>query len=85
MVIYLNIRNAIKDFLYDQNYFITMYNENIFIYGYKEIESLTNKTVKLKIDNFILKIDGNNLKVTKMNNSELFINGIINNIGKIYE
>lgn len=81
----LNIKNTIIDFLYDKNYFITMYENFLYIYNFQEIITLTNELIELSIENFKLKITGNDLKIKKINSSELLIEGNIIGIGKIYE
>lgn len=81
----LNIKNTIMDFLYDKKYFITMYENFLYIYNFTEIITLKNSLIELSIENFKLKITGNDLKIKKINNSELLIEGNIISIGKIYE
>ena len=81
----LNIKNTIIDFLYDKNYFITMYENFLYIYNFQEIITLTNELIMLSIENFKIKINGSDLKIKKINSSELLIEGNIISIGKIYE
>ncbi|MDD7150299.1 MAG: YabP/YqfC family sporulation protein [Mycoplasma sp.] len=81
----LNIKNTIIDFLYDKNYFITMYENFLYIYNFQEIITLTNELIMLSIENFKIKITGSDLKIKKINSSELLIEGNIISIGKIYE
>ena len=81
----LNIKNTIIDFLYDKNYFITMYENFLYIYNFQEIITLTNELIMLSIENFKIKITGSELKKKKINSSELLIEGNIISIGKIYE
>ena len=85
MVIMLNIKNTIIDFLYDKNYFITMYENFLYIYNFQEIITLINELIMLSIENFKIKITGSDLKIKKINSSELLIEGNIISIGKIYE
>lgn len=81
----LNIKNTIIDFLYDKNYFITMYENFLYIYNFQEIITLTNELIMLSIENFKIKITGSGLKIKKINSSEILIEGNIISIGKIYE
>ena len=81
----LNIKNTIIDFLYDKNYFITMYENFLYIYNFQEIITLTNELIMLSIENFKIKITGSDLKIKKINSSELLIEGNIISIGNIYE
>ena len=81
----LNIKNTIIDYLYDKNYFITMYENFLYIYNFQEIITLTNELIMLSIENFKIKITGSDLKIKKINSCELLIEGNIISIGKIYE
>lgn len=81
----LNIKNTIIDFLYNKNYFITIYENFLYIYNFQEIITLTNELIMLSIENFKIKITGSDLKIKKINSSELLIEGNIISIGKIYE
>ena len=81
----LNIKNTIIDFLYDKNYFITMYENFLYIYNFQEIITLTNELIMLSIENFKIKITGSDLNIKKINSSEILIEGNIISIGKIYE
>lgn len=81
----LNIKNTIMDFLYDKKNFITMYENSLYIYNFQEIITLTNELIMLSIENFKIKITGSDLKIKKINSSELLIEGNIISIGKIYE
>ena len=81
----LNIKHTIIDFLYDKNYFITIYENFLYIYNFQEIITLTNELIMLSIENFKIKITGSDLKIKKINSSELLIEGNIISIGKIYE
>ena len=78
----LNIKNTIIDFLYDKNYFISFFEDSIYIYNYESIINLSENKITLKIEDFTIDIIGNNLKITQMNNIELLIEGNIKNIGK---
>ncbi|MDD5865595.1 MAG: YabP/YqfC family sporulation protein [bacterium] len=78
----MNIKNAIINFLYDNNYFISFFKDSIYIYNYERIINLSENKITLKIENFTIDIIGNNLKITQMNNIELLIEGNIKNIGK---
>lgn len=81
----LNIKNTIMDFLYDKKYFITMYENFLYIYNFQEIITLTNELIILSVENFKIKITGSDLTIKKINSSELLIEGNIISIGKIYE
>lgn len=81
----MNIKYALENFLYDKDFFISIYSDHVYVYNYDEIEILTNDKIVLKINNFKVNVIGSNLKIEKLNKKELLIEGIINNIGKIYD
>ena len=71
----LNIKNTIMDFLYDKKYFITMYENSLYIYNFQEIITLTNELIMLSIENFKIKMgstvfDGKKTDKTKKDDSE---------------
>lgn len=84
-MINLNIFENLKTFLYDQNYFISIYDNNIYVNNYKDILNFTSKLISLKFANFNLEINGENLKIINMQEGELVIRGIFNNINFLYE
>lgn len=77
----MRIFDNIKNFLYDQDYFISFFNDNVHIFNYLELRSFTDNEIILNMNSFKLSISGKNLKITKMENKELIINGEITNIG----
>ena len=77
----MNIRENIKNFLYDQNYYIGIFENNIYIFNYNALPKFNDREISVKMDNFKVNITGKNLKITKMEEKELLINGTINNIG----
>ena len=88
----LNIVNALwvysdktKCFLYDKNYFITLFDNKIHIYMYHELTKLTTEEIVIVMDLFKLQIKGNDLRIIQMNNEEMILQGQISLIRKIYE
>ena len=77
--------NALSDFLYDKNYFITIFENKIHIFRYLELTKLLSTEIVLNLENFKLQINGTNLVVSQMNNEEIIIEGNIVEIRKIYE
>ena len=76
----MHIANALHDFLYDKEYFITYYEEKLYIYGYEEVYLISSETILLKIRSSTLKISGENLNVKQITKEELFVEGKINEI-----
>lgn len=67
------INNALKN----ENYYICLYNNNVYIYNYKEIISFNDEKIKVKLENKNIIIKGENLLIKKMDIQELLINGNI--------
>lgn len=81
----LHLKENLINFLYDLDYFITIYDNYIHIFNYKELISLSDTKIVLKMPNFTLEIKGNNLFITKMLKNELLIKGNILLVGKSNE
>ncbi|MBQ6840618.1 MAG: YabP/YqfC family sporulation protein [Bacilli bacterium] len=81
----MKFSKALSDFLYDKNYFITIFEDKIHIYRYFELIRLSEIEIVLLLESFKLKIEGNNLVISQMNNEELIIQGTISSVGMIYE
>lgn len=81
----MHIKEALINFLYDKEYFISMYDNCIYIYNYQELVELKSDKIILKMPKFVLNIYGSNLFITKMLPNEILIKGLISNIGIDYE
>ena len=80
----MKLMDALSDFLYDKNYFINIFDNNIHVYRYLELSKLSSKEIILKMDGFTLNISGDSLFIKQMDKDELLINGLITNIGLSY-
>ena len=76
----MRIVENIKTFLYDRNYFINFYEDKLHVFNYIDLETLTDKEIILKFDNFIFFISGSNLHVIKMAQVEMLITGQIDSV-----
>lgn len=76
----MNLRDNIKNFLYDQKYIINIYEEEIYIFNYIYLPRFNENEIVVKIDDFKVLIKGGNLKITKMIDKELLIKGMINEV-----
>ena len=76
--------NNITTYLNNKSYNINISQNNIYINNFKKIDNITEKQLTILVDNFKLKIDGNNLKVIKMLDKEILFNGQLNKIEIIY-
>ena len=81
----MNIYNNIKNFLYDENALISLFNEYIYIYNYQEVVSLTENKALIKLDKRVLSLEGDNFKIKSMLPKELQLFGIIRKLEISYE
>ncbi|MFI3260151.1 MAG: YabP/YqfC family sporulation protein [bacterium] len=73
----MNLINNIKNFLYDKEYFVSMYEEHIHLYGYNQIIKFDESELIFDFTKFKLNIKGEKLLVKKMLSNEMLISGII--------
>lgn len=81
----MNTFGALSDFLFDKKYFISLFEDKIYVYRYFTLDVLKENHVVLKMDNFVLDIKGTNLSVSKLNKEEIIIKGNILEVKKEYE
>ena len=74
----MRIKKNIENFLYDQDYFIDLFQNCLHIYYYEELVSLRDTKIELKLKEFNLIIEGENLTISNMDKHELLIKGKIN-------
>lgn len=72
--------NNIRSFLYDQDYFINIFDNKIYIFNYLDLNHFSDTLVSLKMENFKLDINGDNLTIVKMESKEIMINGTIKGV-----
>ena len=76
---------TLKNYLRNEEYYIILYSNYLYIYNYQEIVLFSNSIIKIKIKDFILEVNGNNLLITKMEKKELLIKGSILKLENKYE
>lgn len=74
--------DAINNFLYDNNFFVSLYDDKIHVFNYNEIKFLSQSKVMLFIKPFFLEIIGNSLIVVQLNKEEITIQGDIKEVKK---
>ena len=74
-----------KSYLRNENYYIILYSNYIYVFNYKDIVKFTDKFISLKLDNMKVNISGMDLLITKLEKKELLIKGNILKVEKIYE
>ena len=71
----LHIRDNLKNFLYDLENFISIYDNNFHVFNYQKLSKLSNTEIIFTMHNMIVKLNGINLKIKKMTKQELLIMG----------
>lgn len=75
--------DIINEALRNQNYYICLYKNHIYIYNFDEILTFEEDIIMIKINNNNIKIKGNKMHIKKLEHKELLITGII--YGVTYE
>lgn len=73
----MRIVKNIQNFLMDQDYYIDIFNNCLHVYYYEELITLTDALIELKLKEFNLIVEGENLIVSGMDNREILIKGKI--------
>lgn len=81
----MNLINNIKSFLYDKEYFISIYKDSVHLYGYESIIKFNEDELFFKFSNFSLNIKGEKFLIKKMLPNEILISGKIKNFNIINE
>lgn len=76
----MRIIKNIQNFLMDQDYYIDIFNNCLHVYYYEELITLTDNLIELKLKEFNLVIEGEELIVSAMDNHEILIKGKINSL-----
>lgn len=73
----MHLYKSVKNFLFDQNYFIDIWDSNIHLFGFIDIITLNDKLIELAFETFRLTISGENFRVLKLTKNEILITGIM--------
>ena len=76
----MRIVKNLQNFLYDQDYFIDIYQNCLHVYYYLELLNLSDHLIELKLKEFTLIIEGKDLIVSCMDKQEILIKGLIDNM-----
>ena len=74
----MRIVKNLQNFLYDQDYYIDIFSNCLHVYYYLDLLSLSDTCIELKLKEFNLIIEGENLTISNMDKHELLIKGKIN-------
>ena len=81
----LHFRENFKNFLYDLENFITIYENNLHVFNYQKLNKLSDTEIVIILDNKKLVINGTNMKIKQMTKQELLINGVFLKVVFLYE
>ncbi len=70
----------IRNYLINNSYNINISQNKLYINNYHKIDNITDKYISIIFEDFILKVDGLNIKVIKMLDKEILFNGQIESI-----
>lgn len=73
----MNIINNIREFLYNQNYFVSFFDQFIHIFNFNNLVVLTDTLIELEFNEFRLLLRGKNFIVKKMLKNEILVKGMI--------
>ena len=81
----MHLKDNIKNFIFDQGYYVSFYQDCIYFYNFVRIEYVFKSKSKIIFDNFILELEGDNFFVEKIVSKELLLKGVIKELKIIYE
>jgi len=73
----MNIKNNIINYLYDKDYILTLYDNFLYIFNYKYLESFNDKKIDVSLMDRKISIIGLELLIMKMTKEELLKKGNI--------
>lgn len=81
----LHFRDSFKNFLFDLNDFITIYENHLHVFNYQKLNKLSETEIILSFIKMKVVISGLNLKIKRMTKQELLINGQVLKVEFSYE
>ena len=81
----MHIKDNLINFLYDKDYFISLYENSIYVFNYTELIALKDNIAIININNIRINIKGDTFRVKKMSKKEILITGLIKEVGITYE
>ena len=81
----MHIKDTLLNFLYDKDYFISMYDKYVHVFNYKKLVYIKEDVIKLDMEDFSVLIKGSSLFIVKMAKNEILIKGSIQGLSKVYE
>ncbi len=79
-MILLNIKTTLVNFIKDQDYYIGIYQDHLYLYQYNSIETFNSNYLCVSFPNFKIIITGQDFLVQKMLKEEILIKGVIQDL-----
>ena len=67
----LHFKDSFKNFLFDLDNFITIYDDTLHVFNFTKLNKLSDTEIVLRINNKVVYINGENLKIKQMTKQEL--------------
>ena len=81
----LHFRDYFKNYLFDLEDFISIYENNFHVFNYEKLNKLSSSEIILTLNKRKIILSGINLKIKQMTKQEILINGEILKVEFIYE
>ncbi len=76
-----HLYKTMKNFLFDFNYYIDIYENKIHVFNYIDILKLNDQEIILAMPSFTLTIKGEHFAVKRLEKREILIDGILHQVG----
>lgn len=73
----MHLYKTIKNFLFDQEYFIDLWGNNIHVYGFLDILTLQENKASFRLEKFEVEFLGENFRVLKLTKNEILLQGTL--------
>lgn len=76
----MNIRDNIVNYLFDRNYVVSMYDDCVYFFNYKYLDSFDDKEIIVSLVDRKITLIGHDMSITKMTKEELLIRGKVSEL-----
>lgn len=79
----MKLLNHVRGFLIDEEYYIDIYENKIHVFHYIDILKLQDEEIILQMSDFKLVLKGVNFRVSRLENREILISGVLDSLEMI--
>jgi len=76
----MNIRDNIKNYLFDKEYIVAMYEDYVYVFNYRYLEQFLENRIVVSIDNKKIALNGSGLSIVKITKEEILVKGIVSSV-----